>query len=339
MTFKGFIFVFYLFFLASCAQIETERSLYLWKVNQELTLNDTEFFTENKINNLYIRFFDVGIDSKGIPLPKGELKYSGVSLANFHLIPTIFIENDVFRNKENAEIIELGDNIYKKIKTIIDNKFNSKKLASIQFDCDWTESTKDNYFFFLENFQNKYNNVELSVTIRLHQIKYQQDTGIPPVKKGTLMYYNMGEIKEYEEKNSILNNEIGALYINDETDYPLELSLALPVYSWGIWYKNTKLKKLIYSINEHTIKDLSFLTKQENNLFEVNKDTVFDDKYLRNGDIIRLEIPTTQELELAKSICSPLQNNSQPEIILFSYDTENSNFFSKNKLEKLYSNN
>ncbi len=339
LTTKLALILFTSSFLFSCSDKENiERAVYIWKAKQSFEQHDAKFITSNKISKIYIRFFDTSTDGKGNSKPKSELKLKGETPTNVEIIPTIFIENNVFLQLKKKDLNKLPKQILSKIFYIFKQRFPKHKLQEIQFDCDWTLATRVNYFSFLKQFKQKNPEVEISATIRLHQIKYQQKTGVPPVDKGVLMYYNMGDIKEIDEPNSILNNEIGQLYISDKTRYPVELSLALPVYSWGIWFKNSKFKSLIYDINEQNIHELSFLTPIKNNNYQVNKDTVFAEKYLRNGDVLRVEIPKMKALEEAKKICKNLKSNKKPQIIIFSYDNKNSNYFSSEKLEKIYSN-
>jgi len=68
----------------------------------------------------------------------------------------------------------------------------------------------------------------VTATIRLHQIKFKDKTGIPPVDQGVLMAYNIGELKN-NKQNSILEANIVKQYINKNTEYPLKLKLALDI--------------------------------------------------------------------------------------------------------------
>ncbi len=83
------------------------------------------------------------------------------------------------------------------------NKSVSIKCRALQIDCDWTTKTAPKYFYFLQQIREKLDAHEdggtfaslamLSATIRLHQVKYPEKSGMPPVDKGVLMFYNMGE--------------------------------------------------------------------------------------------------------------------------------------------------
>ncbi len=74
----------------------------------------------------------------------------------------------------------------------------------------------------------------LSATIRLHQVKYFETTGVPPVKSGMLMFYNTGDLENPSEENSILNIETAELYLSGLEDYPMQLDIVLPLFSWAV---------------------------------------------------------------------------------------------------------
>ena len=92
---------------------------------------------------------------------------------------------------------------------------NHLKFKELQIDCDWTESTRDKYFHLLSTLRNELerNKQIISATIRLHQVKYAAITGIPPVHRGMLMYYNMGKINA-TDNNSVYDKKIAEKYIS-----------------------------------------------------------------------------------------------------------------------------
>jgi hypothetical protein len=133
----------------------------------------------------------------------------------------------------------------------------------------------------------------------------------------------MGEIKDFREKNSILNNNIGKQYINNKTSYPIQLSLAIPIFSWSIWFNyQQKFMGVLYTVNQNNIEEFNFLEKQNDNIYVLNIDTVIENYYLRKGDILRIESINIDELNIAKEICKPILTNKF-EIILYNYTLKN----------------
>lgn len=343
-NFKLFILIFSfstLFFGCNenSEQKKRPRSLYIWTSQTNITETDNKFFLENDIKNLYIRFFDVEPNNLHGEIPVSELNFSGKIDENINIVPVVFIKNEVMKNKDSTKVAQLADKLHFKISEIFEKKFENRQFSEFQIDCDWSETTRESYFLLLKLLKQKFEDKKLSVTIRLHQIKYQEKTGVPPADKGVLMYYNMGDFLNPNEPNSILNNEIGEQYLNKNSSYPLQLSLALPVYSWGIWFNYNNFENIIGSINNSNADNLEFLSLQTHNEFNkkyvVLQDTVFADKYLRWGDIIKLEKIELGELINAKKICNPLITK-QTEFILFSYSSEPNQLFEKENLEMIF---
>jgi len=328
------IFIVSALFSVSCTKNNSfVRSLYLWKVSQNISEKDTSFFNKNKIDKLYIRFFDVSKEKNEFT-PKGILNFTGICPEKQEIIPVIFIENKSLENADFEQIKELATNMRTKMKSLSAQYFPNKIIKELQLDCDWSNKTKDNFFRLIQVTEEENPDKVISVTIRLHQIKYSEKTGVPPADKGVLMYYNMGNFKNPEELNSILNNTTGEQYLKNIEEYPLDLSLALPVFSWSVLFKENEAKGIIYSLNSNTIESNDFLEKTKNNLYKVIKDTVYEDYYLRKGDILRFENSEISEIKKAENLCKKLTKN---EIIIFSYSPENSKIIKDDKIDEIFS--
>jgi hypothetical protein len=193
-------------------------------------------------------------------------------------------------------------------------------LKEVQVDCDWTESTKETYFNFLRHFVAT--GVPVSATIRLHQVKYKERTGIPPVKKGVLMYYNMGAIAA-ETTNSIYNQEIAKKYTSYLKDYPLVLDLALPIFSWGIQTRDKRVVGLLNKTSEENfISDTNFVSLSSS-IFKAKRSLFKNEYYYQEGDEIKIEYVTGEQLlEMADHLHEKLKQNPS-EIIYYDLDSIN----------------
>jgi hypothetical protein len=201
---------------------------------------------------------------------------------NYNIIPVVFITNKAI---QEANMNSLSNKISELIDQISQHHF-SKTLKDIQIDCDWTQSTRNKYFSLIDKLQEKYN---INVTIRLHQIKFQQKTGIPPVSRGTLMLYNIGDLKN-QKQNSILQADIVEQYINSSSSYPLELDIALPLFSQTVIKNNNNQIRIINGTNKTAMNEASDYFKQiDTNIYQVKKDTLYKGLYLSSGYTIKLE--------------------------------------------------
>lgn len=265
-------------------------NFYHWKINANLNKIEKEALKTAKTETVFLHYFDV-VKSGYNEKPVAVLREVGEELKNVTIVPVIFIRNSVFKNGYSYteylanKVLELTEQIHQ-------HHFKNKP-KEIQIDCDWTESTKEKYFEFLRALRKK---IKVSVTIRLHQLKYANRTGIPPVDYGSLMLYNVGDLKNKEE-NSILKESIVSTYINHNTTYPLALDLALPIFSQVVLINNKGDVKLINQANFNDFKtDTEHFKKVTETLYIVTKKILYKGQYLYKGFTIKLEESTIDEI-------------------------------------------
>ena len=133
-----------------------------------------------------MHYFDVdfieGLEGKEKVFPIYQLKHVDQSYQEFEVIPVVFITNKVL--KSSISIPELGDKIINLIHQISETHF--QKIHNIvHLDCDWTLSTREVYFELIEHMEKS---IKVVPTIRLHQIKYKEKTGVPPVEDLSLIH-------------------------------------------------------------------------------------------------------------------------------------------------------
>ncbi|MDZ4838470.1 MAG: hypothetical protein SGJ04_00540 [Bacteroidota bacterium] len=176
-------------------------------------------------------------------------------------------------------------------------------VKEFQIDCDWTAKNRDKYFKFLtilkDSLQKR--NMKLSVTIRLYPYKYSKKMGVPPVDKGVLMCYNLGQIQNSNTKNSVFDVKELDKYLKVKS-YPLPLDVALPIFGWYVWHTGKECRGIIHlSDKTRGLENNPNFTKLGNELMS-KVDTVIENKYIRVGDQLRMEIPKKKELIEAKKL-------------------------------------
>jgi hypothetical protein len=268
-------------------------AFYYWQSTFHLNTDEINALDMQQIKKLYIKFFDITWDKETKqPKPDAIISFATNVPANIGVIPVIFITNETFENLNNnsSEINALAAKISKLIETILSQN-NLAIPSEIQFDCDWTEKTKNAYFLFLETMKHypAFTSAELSATIRLHQIKYFEKTGVPPVNKGMLMFYNMGNIEAYTEGNSIFDEDIALQYTDRIESYPLPLDAAIACYSWGLLFENSRLLKIYYPLYENDMVNDSLFEQTQKNIFIAKKNFYFGGYFLNEGDAIKIE--------------------------------------------------
>jgi hypothetical protein len=229
----------FVFLFLAQKEKQVRRSNY-WQTNFNINKEEHQTLNELNCSELYIRLFDIDIKNDSI-VPLGIIKNLDSFPNNLQLIPVVFITNRTFIETKPENIKQLAINTHSKISSLL--KQANKSCKKIQIDCDWSQGTKHNYFQFLKQFKALDTTLQLSCTIRLHQVKYPTITGIPPVDEGTIMYYNMGKLNGKE--NSIYNSTDANKYIESIAYYPLKCSIALPIFSWGKVERDSKIINLI----------------------------------------------------------------------------------------------
>lgn len=272
---------------------EFTASYYLWENTYKEKIEDEK---------LYIKVLDIKYTNQ-----LEFIKTNFITKAPKDFVPVIFITN---KTMQKISYKELSSIVISSLKSF---DFN---FDEIQIDCDWTNSTKDNFFAFLEELKTSLQ-VKLSATIRLHQIKYFPKTGVPNLDYGVLMYYNMAELLDFETKNYILDNEIAKKYHYNFDKYPLKLKLALPLYSQAVQFRDEKAISLFEGVSKEELKNN--FEELKNNRYLVKKSHYFKGKYIYKDDILRLEEVKEEELIKAFKAFKELSKNYFNEVIFYTY--------------------
>ncbi len=177
--------------------------------------------------------------------------------------------------------------------------------------------------------------IVLSATIRLHQIKYFQKTGVPPVQRGMLMYYNMGEVQNVNAINSILDNQVGRQYLANLRDYPLPLDVALPLFQWGVLFRNNRMIKLINQLEVGDLSDIQRFAKKGENTWKVVKSTYLNGYYLYKNDLIRLEKVQLEQLAEAALLLQSKLRRADRNVVFYHLDSKVILHFSVGNLERV----
>ncbi len=314
-----------LFFAAICLNAcDSDKpiksmSFYYWRTGFSLDSLEQKAVRDNNVHTLYLRYFDVDwSDTDSAPAPVAALR-PNASPANFTIIPVIFLRNRVFQKLDSGRI----DSLVEKIAGLVSHISTAIHTTppEVQFDCDWTETTKDKYFRFLRHYHAA-SNTPVSCTIRLHQVKYPDRTGLPPVDHGVLMFYNMGNI-DAGGGNSIYDRNIAHRYIPSLRSYPLQLDLALPIFSWGLQVRNGKVIQLLDKMNAAAFeKDTNFVRNGSKG-FAVKHASFRGGYYFQENDAVKIESVSKDDLLEIVSEVNGHSNHRIRNVIFYDLDSQN----------------
>ncbi len=317
----GIYFVFQFLACTDSSPRVITPAFYHWKTNLSIDSSVISNLDSLKVEKLYIKFFDIDWSSSaGEAIPKAILIANDFDLQK-EIIPTIFITNRTFLKTDEKAQKVLAQRTAQKIKSI-SKKYGIPAPKEIQFDCDWSGKTREAFFNFIKIFKKEIDvSIKISSTIRLHQVKYFEKTGVPPVDKGMLMFYNMSDLDHWETENSIIDLAEAEKYFQNFDKYPLTLDVALPAYSWAVLFRNGKLIKLIPGVKKSELEQFELL---EPNRYKVNESTYFQGHYLYENDWLRFEnIEHTTLLKAANRLAKIIEN---PNLTVSFYHLGNHSF-------------
>jgi hypothetical protein len=348
--------------LNSCGSNRREthitRSYYFWR-NGSTTTEEQQFLKQHEIRKIYARLLDVDWDDimGAVPIAGNQIEQISFSLKQHdsfevNLVPVVFITNKTFERIDSSDIPLLAQRIIRRCLPSydsIDQAYERNNYLNqyggpispreLQFDCDWTVKTATRYFQFLREIKKRIRTdaILISATIRLHQYRYPQKTGVPPVDRGMLMVYNLSDPKQYGTQNSIFEKRTAEPYFSGKEKYPLPLDMALPAWSWCIVYRNQKFYQIENGLDEPDLKSLSFLQRRSNGLYRVTSDTVYRGLFLRPGDEIKAEGIDETTLSAAAQLARKAVNSDSFSISLFELSENEIKNYNRETIRKVYS--
>jgi hypothetical protein len=213
--------------LTGCQQqspMPQENSVYYWRTEWRLDSVERDFLKQYDIQKVYCRYFDV-VMRNNEPMPNATISFAEPVDPSLIIVPTVYITEDCMHSEHKG----LAKKIVERI--IQMNKTNDiQQVKEIQIDCDYTGRSLKTYYAFLKDVRTtaRQHNMQLSTTIRLHQLSME----VPPVDYGVLMLYNTGNLQKFTERNPILDIRDVMPYISKLDDYALPLAAAYPVFLW-----------------------------------------------------------------------------------------------------------
>lgn len=341
------------------------RAFYYWQTSlNDFNWNDSTY-KALQVQKVYYRFFDVAWSAEAnAPVPVSPLTARWTNWTpQAGVVPVVFITNETFKKLDKTGATTLAKQVHgqvlKRLAFLMDqgyreyynteywqqdpyqvrsDDFNEmarhdslfdarmKILKEVQFDCDWTSSTKEKYFAFLEESKKLFSQQLVTSTVRLYQYKYPKEAGVPPVERGMLMCYNAGDVTKTETVNSIFDKREILSYLKG-ANYPLPLDYALPVFQWALLYQEDKLTAILPAslVQEYQ----QYLTADDETHLTVNADFVYgytaESMYIRAGNTIRIESPDTDAVQSVAEWLGEHKNNPQALLTLYhlnAYDLE-----------------
>ena len=315
-----------------------QRAFYFWKTQWSGSPALAQSLAENRISRLYVRFFDIDWDEPArAALPVAPLQLSAPLPSGVEIVPVVYIANRVFLSTPYAEVEALADHVWLKIRKMAEA--NNLPLREVQLDCDWSDGTRTRYFHFTALLARELHKrrIQVSSTIRLHQIKYAARTGVPPVDRGMLMFYNFGALRADAPRSSIFNLKDAERYASYIATYSLPLDLALPLFSWTVHSRDSEVLGLVEKLEAQDIESTGAFRAVAPGRYKSTRALFFRGRYFLEDDELRLEetTPAVTEQAAATAARGAAGKKSFATLALFDLDERNLRHYAASDFQRI----
>ena len=315
-----------------------KHAFYFWKTQWASSPEIEAGLAQNDISKLYMRFFDVQWDAASYgPRPVSPLQFNAPVPHGLEIIPVIYLTNSVFMNVPYENVEELSNEVWLKVQRMAQEQ--GIAVHQLQLDCDWTDTSRQRYFHFAELLRQKLNKerVIVSSTIRLHQIKYAERTGIPPVNRGMLMFYNFGHIEADSARSSIFNVDDAKKYSSYIARYSMPLDVSLPLFSWIVHSRDSKVQGLLEKVDVRDLVGNDGFKQINASRFQAVRSFFFRGRYFMDGDLLAVEATGPETTLQAASLAArgASRGSSYDTIAFFDLDERNLSHYASTDFKKI----
>ncbi len=283
------------------------------------TWNDSMLGSElaHTFRRVYLHVFDVDIQP-GLSEPVPSFIIDTIkSVDKIEYIPIAYLTLDALEyyrsNKNEAKLATRMTTLISHI-----SRKNHCRFDKFVLDFDWNVSNQDSYFTLLDTLSSLLNKqgIELSITLRLHQLRLADGMEAPPIDTLLLMCYNMNAPRPIATQNSIFNTSDFQSYAQYISSYPRNLEIVLPVFSQWIWFRNHEAKGLLRGASEYQFENNPKYRKMGSGMYEVTEDFTRGTLKLIKGDRIKHEKISKKDLISMVDILGN-QDLDSPKVSLF----------------------
>jgi hypothetical protein len=280
---------------------------------------------EHGIQRMYHKLLDIGWNPANgahpisfVPVPSawrtpretGYLHPRSLAMT-VEFVPCIYITNETFLKLDDAGTDELAFNLLRKLR-----KECPVIIHGVMLDCDWTEKTRARFFRLAQHLNDSLD-VPLTSTIRLHQYANPKGTGVPPVDRGMLMPYNVGQVSRPGPENSIFDRATAEPYFRKTGAYPLPLDIALPAFTWGALFRKDVFQGILHESQLNEAIALGLLKGHPLGTMQVVKEDNRRMPELHLGDVVRVERMTPDLIDEVVQLATKAVNSDTLSVAFF----------------------
>ena len=243
----------------SSSRTATHRGVYHWKTTYDPTEWERQWMKQHRVDRLYVKLFEVDAGSKhGFDdwrmVPVATTRFAQPLPQGVEVVPVVYITVDAIRTLGEFDWDareRYANMLVERIYAMLAEHYGGQ-VREVQLDCDWTQSTRDEFFRFCGDIKRalKQHGAALGGTVRLHQLG---DKDIP-FDRPLLMCYNTGRLQDRATRNSILDHGDVAPYLRHLSDSALAAyDIAWPAYGWGVqFHADGRFSGLVAPVQDDT---------------------------------------------------------------------------------------
>ena len=305
---------------------------YWWKTVYAPDAEEMAYFNASGAKHLAVRLFDVDTSAQyPMPVPKGILKQKNAWPQGASWVPVVYITRAALVNPGNL------DTLARRMAHLVGILAAQQPFDEIQWDHDWTATTRQNYFSLLRLLKQQPNlrDKQFVATVRLHQLQQVQPNMLPPVNKGLLMVYNMGHLTRAGVTNSIFDEAVWKTYVPYLSEYPLPLDWALPVFAWAVQFRQDRFVAILNGVREAELKASRLVDVLPDGRYRCRTAGEINGFSVQAGDMLRME---ATDAETLKKIVLNLRANRKdihPKLYYFDWQKNHFPYFSPNDIQQI----
>ena len=115
----------------------------------------------------------------------------------------------------------------------------------------------------------------------------------------------------------------------------LSLDLALPLFQWGVVFREKQMIQLINQLSQAELSDTTRFQFINNHRWQVLKSTYLRGQYVYKGDVIRLETSSYQTLTEAMYLLQPYFKGKEFDLVFYHFEEEVLEEFSVGNIRRL----
>jgi len=291
-------------------------SFYIWTNQIELSKEQNAYLDSLKTRCIYIKLVEFKKDE--IIRSKVINPYDN----QINIIPVVRLDNYFLANP-NYTNAEKCEKIYQEVQQQI-LSFGTKKITSIQLDCDYQTNYTKAYQNIISSLKINYN---LNIQITLNVYRTADLSSIPKADNYFIMLYDF-----YSDKKIYIHNfEILASYKSQLKSFPYQHQFVLPIFSRWVVYENGEVH-LNYQLREEQLKNNSNIEYTGKGIYVAKKDLVIDNQIIPKDATINIQESTLDDLKKYQNFICEISPNQSNQLLLFSLGKKTATEFPANAL-------